>query len=302
MSKGSGGEVKKTPPPKATAEEKLLLSLMMDVFEDPEQSPEKVVSAYLDRLAEADKMYQEMPDFVASALNPSANQYTKNLKEIETRLGLNADQLKTALAQLKPDIDMYNDVYQKEMTNISKMPSVGISFGGNQMAKMLPLKTMAAFEDLAGKKYGGGLGAIEGKKGLYTDIYNANKEALGSAANLEQGIFNSAMEVRKPYLASIENLPKAQVGLANEAKEAIYGPLLDTWKNMMNARFSVPSSTTPYKPGFLEQVAPIAGQLGGAYMLGSALAAPAATAATTGALSLGTSAALTPLMSALGFI
>lgn len=301
MSKGSGGEVKKSEPPKASAEEKLLLNLLMEVFEDPDQSPQTVVSAYLDRLAEADKMYQEMPDFVADALNPIANQYTKNIKEIETRLGLNADQLKTALAQLKPDIDMYNDVYQKEMTNISKMPSVGLSFGGNQMAKMLPLKTMAAFQDLAGKKYGGGLGAIEGKKGLYTDIYNANKETLGSAANLEQGIFNNAMEVRKPYLSAIENLPKAQVGLAQEAKDTLYGPLMDAWKSMMTARYGVSSTTTPYQPGFLEQIAPIAGQIGGAALLGSALAPAATTAASTvGGVSIGS--ALTPLMSALGFI
>ena len=142
---------------------------------------------------------------------------------------------------MRTGLEPISGEHRAELADISRTPGIALSFGGKPVmttggtqAEMRPLRTMGTLKELAESRY------------------------------------QSALQAKMAELGQLEALPGRIASLAEGKRTATIDPMTDLFKTLFQGRMGTPVATPEYQPTFLEQLLPIAGQIGAGYATGLA--------------------------------
>ena len=265
---GEGGYPVRVPPAAASQEETLMLKMLMEIFENPEGIDTTFDPVYYL------KKYPDVAQKWAGTPEDHYNRYGKNEAyyiidgephgrfpnaNAEAGLpgerGIAAQAYDNAISEMERAKTMYEEIsgvvreglepisgeHREELAGISRTPGIALSFGGKPVmttggtqAEMRPLRTMGTLKELAESRY------------------------------------QSALQAKMAELGQMEALPGRLTSLAEGRRAATIDPMTDLFKTLFTGRMGTPIATPEYRPTFLEQLLPIAGQVGAGWATGAA--------------------------------
>jgi hypothetical protein len=72
---------------KITKEEQTLLSLMMEMFKNPQATPSAIIDNYLNTMGESENFYKAFPDYANKRLTEASNNYAAEIAKIQATPG-----------------------------------------------------------------------------------------------------------------------------------------------------------------------------------------------------------------------
>jgi len=282
---GGGGQEIKTAP--ATELEILLQNFIYEGVSgwaegvDPTTLVIDTFKRWTDAIDEAEKLFREFPERVEGVLVPRSEEFEKRMNEISSKMGMQSDDfIKIAenygadLKGFTPKLKSIEAVHTAKLNAIAATPGTNVTFGGQPLTTVKPLRTMASLADIENQRYMGQMGNVaaqselltKGFGGMQSAYESALRTGLGQAATEETG-YGAETEALLKMLGAEELLPGKILGLAEMAdKSTGLGRLEEMFYNLYGPRMGTARLTEP-KPSFLDSFLGPAATIGAAAIM-----------------------------------